>query len=1249
MIEILEDSIDFSKLGEESRKFFKADVKEAAIIEESRSLKIVMQLNYVLPVESIDKFKRSLIGRLKGIEKVDIDIEYTDLKQDKAEAVSNYIEHMIGIVNGKFAHVTKTIYTDIFELDDDHLTIYALGELSVEILNRQVAAEFRKLLLRDIGLDIDVRFENKTDDYRKAGRHMEEKEAERPVEINRAANPSAPKKEKPEPKNPSAPSFSQGKRKRGYVPVSGNVIMGKPITQEPVPISEINSESGTVVIEGELFKKDSRTTKTDSKLITLYITDKRTSICVKAFAVNQKWEDIDTHFKSGDGIKVRGQAQWDRFDNCTVIMADSLEKTEKKEREDTYPKKRVELHAHTKMSAMDGLNDVKHMVQTAEKWGHKAIAITDHGVVQAFPDASHAAKDIKILYGCEGYLLEDRDLINEDGSINYKGRGTNHVIIFAKNRTGLKNLYKLVSFSHLNYFYKKPRIPKSVLTKHREGLIVGSACEAGEIYRAVLRNEDEEEMRRLVEFYDYLEIQPVVNNRFLIEGGHVKSEDELRENNMKIVALGEKYGKPVVATCDAHYFDEEEALYRRIIMAGQGFKDVEGDEGLYFRTTDEMMEEFMYLGEEKAREVVIDNTNMIADMMEDMMPVPEGKFPPKIEGAEEDLRKACEEKAAAMYGSPLPQEIRQRLDKELNSIIDNGYAVMYRSAELLVKKSLKDGYLVGSRGSVGSSFAATMSGITEVNPLPPHYLCPNCKHLEWGDNEKYDCGVDMPDKVCPECGTPYNKEGFTIPFETFLGFEANKEPDIDLNFAGEYQATAQKYVEEIFGRENVYKAGTISAVKARIAFGYVARYFEERDISVNRFEIDRLTECCTGVKKTSGQHPGGIIIVPDGHEIYEFCPVQHPANDVKSDIITTHFDYHSIDKNLLKLDILGHDAPSMIRQLQDMTGVDPTKVPIKDDKVMSIFKGTEGLDIKDPDYRFTHGSYGIPEFGTKFVRQMLDDTKPENFADLVRISGFSHGTDVWLNNAQDLIVNGIATMKDAISTRDDIMNYLRLKGVPNKDAFTIMEKVRKGKGLTEEQEILMRENDVPEWYIESCKKIQYMFPRAHAVAYVMMSNRIAYYKVYHPVEFYAVYFTAKVAYFDEKVILKGRDAILARMDEILKKGKDMSKKEEDEIPVLEVAYEMCARGYEFEPARLGISDGLRFLSHDGKVLLPFVAITGVGEGAAKVFAEEYKKRPYETVEDISDRGKINKSALDEMRQHGVLEGLPETAQISLFG
>ncbi len=1265
MIKILENSIDFSKLKNHENAHIEAEVEKAVLLRKDKVLELTMNLDFVLPVEQLDLFKRNLVAQLPGIEEVRLQISYNHLKQTIEEAVPLYIGHMIGIVNGKFAHVTKTIERDKWHLEDDILTIYALGERSVELLNKEVAQEFEKLLRRDLGLDARVVFKNHIETYKKVGLHVEEKERSalkkqmdefakqrqeqggrrQACEIGGVGSDSKGNFSGDFGKTQAAPR----RRKRGYVPVNGNVIMGSAVSGPFLSIGEVNSESGVVCIEGELFKKNSRTTKNDSKLVTLFVTDKRTSICIKAFVVNQKWDDIDNHLNSGDGIRIKGQAQWDRFDNCTVIMADSIEKTGKKERMDNYPQKRVELHAHTKMSAMDGLNDTKRMVKTAEKWGHRAVAITDHGVVQAFPDASHAGDDIKILYGCEGYLLEDKDLIAQDGTINYKGRPTNHVIIFAKNRVGLNNLYRLVSMSHLDYFYKKPRIPKSVLNKYREGLIVGSACEAGEIYQAILHEEGEEELKRLVDFYDYLEIQPLINNKFLIEGGQVRDEESLRDINRRIIALGEQYDKPVVATCDAHYFDAEEALYRRIIMAGQGFKDVEGDEGLYFRTTDEMMEEFMYLGEEKAYEVVITNTNKIADEIESMMPVPEGKFPPKIEGAEEDLRNACEKRAADMYGNPLPDEIRERLDKELNSIIDNGYAVMYRSAELLVKKSLSDGYLVGSRGSVGSSFAATMSGITEVNPLPPHYLCPECKHLEWGDKEQYDCGVDMPDKVCPECGTPYKKEGFTIPFETFLGFEANKEPDIDLNFAGEYQGTAQKYVEEIFGKENVYKAGTISAVKDRIAYGYVARYFEERNISVNKFEIERLTECCSGVKKTSGQHPGGVIIVPDGHEIYEFCPVQHPANDVKSDIITTHFDYHSIDKNLLKLDILGHDAPSMIRQLQDMTGLDPLEVPIRDDKVMSIFNGIEGLDIKDPDYRFVHGSYGIPEFGTKFVRQMLDDTRPEAFADLVRISGFSHGTDVWLGNAQELIVNGTATMKDAISTRDDIMNYLRLKGVPNKDAFTIMEKVRKGKGLTEEQENLMSENDVPEWYIESCKKIQYMFPRAHAVAYVMMSNRIAYYKVYHPVAFYAVYFTAKVAYFDEKVILKGKDAILDRMDEILRKGKDAAKKEEDEIPVLEVAYEMCARGYEFAPARLGISDPVRFLAHEGKVLLPFVAITGVGEGAARQFAEEYAKRPYETVEDITERAKINKSAIDELRQHGVLDGLPETAQISLFG
>ncbi|MDO4518442.1 MAG: PolC-type DNA polymerase III, partial [Bacillota bacterium] len=580
-------------------------------------------------------------------------------------------------------------------------------------------------------------------------------------------------------------------------------------------------------------------------------------------------------------------------------------------------------------------------------------------------------------------------------------------------------------------------------------------------------------------------------------------------------------------------------------------------------------------------------------------------------------------------------------------IIDNGYAVMYRSAEMLVQKSMSEGYLVGSRGSVGSSFAATMSGITEVNPLPAHYLCPKCKHLEWGNRKEYDCGVDMPDKVCPICGTPYNKEGYTIPFETFLGFKANKEPDIDLNFAGEYQGKAQKYVEEIFGAENVFKAGTIGTIKENTAYGYAKKYFEAMGINANEVETNRLLKGCVGVKRTTGQHPGGVIIVPRGHEIYEFCPVQHPANKSDSDIITTHFDYHSIDENLLKLDILGHDAPSMIRQLQDMTGVDPLTVPIKDEKVMTIFIGTEGLDIKDPNYKFTHGSYAIHEFGTPFVRQMLDDIKPTSIEELIRISGLSHGTDVWLGNAQDLIVNGITTMKEAIATRDDIMNYLINKGLENEDSFNIMEKVRKGKGLTEEHEALMIENDVPDWYIESCKKIKYMFPRAHAVAYVLMSMREAYYKVYYPVEFYAVYFTTKVANFDEKTILKGQAAVEERMEEIENAGSEAAKKDGDEYTVLEVAYEMYARGYEFTPARLGESDALRFTVKDGKVQLPFVAISGMGEGAAKSLAKGYEEKPYDTVEEVMDRGKINKTAVEELREHGVLEGLPETAQITL--
>lgn len=1057
--------------------------------------------------------------------------------------------------------------------------------------------------------------------------------------------------------NGSQGGFSGGgnfrkSRKKKYIPVRGSVVMGKPIAKALTPIDAITTESGNVAFEGEVFGLDAKTTKNESKLVFIYVTDKKTSICVKAFAVPEKWDDIKEQFSPGSGIRVQGQAQWDSFDRTLSVMADSLEKADVPRRMDTSPEKRVELHAHTKMSAMDGLNVPAELIKRAAEWGHKAVAITDHGVVQAFPLAVKAKADIKILFGCEGYLLPDEGLITEngteDGLIDYKARPTNHIIILVKNQTGMKNLYKLVSFSHLKYFYKRPRMPRSVLSRYREGLILGSACEAGELFRAVRDGASDEELERIASFYDYLEIQPLINNRFMLRQKMVEDEEDLRNFNRRIVALGERMGKPVCATCDAHYFDAEDAIYRKILMAGQGYKDAESGEGLYFRTTDEMLEEFSYLGEETARKVVIDNTNLIADMIGDVKPLSDEKCPPFIPDSEEYLTRVCEERVKNMYGEPLPAPIRERLDKELNSIIGNQYAVLYRSAEMLVQKSLSEGYLVGSRGSVGSSFAAMAAGITEVNPLPAHYVCPNCKNVEWDETGEYDCGVDMPDRVCPVCGTPYNKAGFTIPFETFLGFDGTKEPDIDLNFAGEYQSKAHKYTEEIFGAENVYKAGTVGTVQLNTAFGYVAKYFEEKGVTANKFEMDRLCLGCQGVKRTTGQHPGGVVIVPRGREIYEFCPVQRPANDVRSDIVTTHFEYHSIEKNLLKLDILGHDVPSMIRHLQDMTGVDPLTVPIKDEKVMTIFLGTEGLDIKDPEYRFTHGSYAIHEFGTPFVRQMLDDIKPETIEELVRISGLSHGTDVWLGNAQDLVVKGVTTMREAIATRDDIMNYLRKHGVPNSDAFKIMESVRKGKGLTEEQEVLMIGHDVPAWYIASCKKIKYMFPRAHAVAYVLMSMREAYYKVYYPVEFYAAYFTTKASNFDAKVILAGKQAVIDRIDEINGKGMEASKKELADITVLEVAYEMYARGYRFAPARLGISDALKFCAHDGKVLLPFNAIEGMGEGAAKSLAEGYQQRPYDTVEDVCDRGKVNKTVLEELREHGVLEGLPETAQMSFL-
>ncbi len=1270
MRELIQQNITWDSIGNHQTTEYKYEIIEAAIGKDTGVLTIKLRLNFVMPAVDMARLRGILLHQFAELSDVKFEYIYEDVILSEEEILRLFIPHMIEIINGKFAAITKTIETDKFSYDGQRLTIYALGRLAAEQLNDKVAHQFRGFLRQHFGIAAQVVFVNDEESYHQAAEDWRSsEEADIRASLAQREQKAAPTGKAGGTGKPAAGASAGGglkaspggfKRREKELSAEGNRIMGKTIQGESVSLSSIEAGSGTVILEGILFKKDARAIKNEKKLVTLLITDKKTSVCLKAFCSNNKWEEIDSLLKSGDYIKVRGETEWDRYDNCLVVMLKDINKGKMKRRQDTYQGgKRVELHAHTKMSAMDGLNEVSNLVKTAAAWGQPAVAITDHGVVQSFPDAAKTAKklasdkenpvNIKIIYGMEGYVFDDRDCRNPDGTIDFKKKNTNHIILLAKTQEGLKNIYKLVSYSHLEYFYKRPRLPKSVIAEHREGLIIGSACEAGEVYRAVAGGKSQEEIEEIASFYDYLEIQPLINNQFMIDQGMVSGREELREYNRRIVALADKLGKPVVATTDAHYDEPESAIYRNILMAGMGFKDAENGQGLYMRTTDEMMEEFSYLGEETAKRVVIDNTNLIADMIDgSILPVPKGKFPPKIEGAEETLRTTCMEKAYSIYGNPLPEVIGARLEKELSSIIDNGYAVMYVSAQMLVHKSMEDGYLVGSRGSVGSSFAATMAGITEVNPLDPHYICPNCKYLEWGDMQAYDCGIDMPEKVCPECGTPLNRDGYTIPFATFLGFNGDKEPDIDLNFAGEYQATAHKYVGEIFGEKNVFKAGTVGTVADKTAYGYVMKFADEFKRPINKFEADRLTQGCTGVKRTTGQHPGGIIIVPDDHEIYEFCPVQHPANDVKSDIITTHFDYHKIDENLLKLDILGHNIPSMIRQLQDMTGIDPMKADLTDRKVLSIFNGIEALDIKNPDYQYTHGSYAIPEFGTSFVRQMLDDTKPDKFADLVRISGFSHGTDVWLNNAQDYIRSGTATMREVISTRDDIMNYLILKGIENKTSFQIMEDVRKNRPLKEEQLTVMKAHGVPDWYIDSCIKIQYMFPRAHAVAYVMMSFRMAWYKVYYPVEFYATHFTSVVANFDADTILRGPQAILDRIEMIQAMGNSASAKEKEDILVLEVAYEMYSRGYEFAPARLGKSKALKFWSDDGKVLLPFVALEGVGDTAAKGLADAYEEKPFFTIEEAVNRAKLNRTATEALRAHGVFEGLPETDQLSLF-
>ncbi len=1114
---------------------------------------------------------------------------------------------------------------------------------------------------------------------------------------------------------------------------------------------------------------------------------------------------------------------------------------------DNSPLKRVELHCHTKMSDMDGVTDVGDLVKRAYKWGHKALAITDHGNVQAFPIANHALPDdpdFKIIYGVEAYLVDDlKDIVEnsknqslqdtyvvfdiettgfsplvnkiieigavkvEKGNIterfstfvnpevpipfhieNLTGikddmvitapviaevmpeflafcdgavmvahnadfdmsfikyncdrlsipydftiadtvamarmllpnlnrfkldtvaralnislenhhravddaactaeifekfvkmladRGintldelnaeghvsketvmkmpTHHAIILATNDLGRVNLYKLISLSHLDYFHQRARIPKSEYLKHKEGLLIGSACEAGELYQAILQGRPQEEIIRLVKFYDYLEIQPLGNNAFMIkdEKAPISTMDELKDINRRIVKLGEEFHKPVVATCDVHFMDPEDEVYRRIILAGKGFKDADEQAPLYLRTTEEMLEEFSYLGSEKAKEVVIDNTNKIADMCERISPVRPDKCPPVIENSDQMLRDICYNKAHEMYGEDLPEIVSERLERELKSIIGNGYAVMYIIAQKLVWKSNEDGYLVGSRGSVGSSFAATMSGITEVNPLAPHYYCAHCHYSDFDSPEvkKYggQSGCDMPDKRCPNCGKPLVKAGFDIPFETFLGFKGNKEPDIDLNFSGDYQSKSHKYTEVIFGAGQTFRAGTIGTLADKTAFGYVKNYYEEHGVHKRNCEIDRIVQGCVGIHRTTGQHPGGIVVLPVGEEIYSFTPIQHPANDMTTDIITTHFEYHSIDHNLLKLDILGHDDPTMIRMLEDLTGIDAQKIPLDDKSVMSLFKNTSALSIT-PDMltNCTLGALGIPEFGTDFAMQMLIDADPQSFSHLIRIAGLSHGTDVWLGNAQTLIEEGKATISTAICTRDDIMIYLISMGLDSEESFTIMESVRKGKGLKPEWEEEMTAHGVPDWYIWSCKKIKYMFPKAHAAAYVMMAWRIAYCKVFYPLAYYAAYFSIRATGFSYELMCQGKDKLNYFMRDYEKRKDSLSKKEQDTYKDMRIVQEMYARGYEFWTIDLYKAQASRFQIIDGKLMPALSTIDGLGEKAAEAVVEAAKDGPFLSKDDFRQRTKVSKTVIDLMGDLGLFGDLPESNQLSLF-
>lgn len=1456
---------DFTVEKDLREKFHDVNVEKITTNQEGNYIKIYICSKHLISWIERKKMEQLILKHLKGscvssvrlIERYELSAQYTPEK-----LFTIYQENILEELKEKSILDFNLLKNASWSFEDNTLHMSCEENFITKSKKTEVKEFLEEIYQRRFSFPIAIRID--TYEAVKTVLHVKENIITRPmvssIEKKKSDEIKSEKKElekkeqeKKEIKEKKTQKmFEGGKKIYRKPPDDKDIVYGRAFDGDAIPIVEIQDEIGEVVIQGKILNMESRELRNEKTLLSFSLTDFTDSISAKIFLKIDQVAELGGVLKKGSFIRLKGMALLDRYDKeITISSIVGIKKIADftVSRMDESPIKRVELHAHTQMSDMDAVVNVKQMIKRAKAWGHKAIAITDHGVVQSFPDAFHALEkedDFKIIYGMEAYLVDDlkevvenakgqnldapcvvfdiettgfgpikdhiieigavkiidgkqvdrfSTFVNPDTPIPYeiekltgitdqmvleypmidqilpeflefckdcilvahnasfdvgfiskkaemlgimteftvidtvalarlllpnlnkyklnivakelgislenhhravddakataeifmkfleqlKEQGvthfdelnhmsklsadmikklpTYHAIILATSEIGRINLYKLVSLSHIDYYARRPRIPKSVFLENREGLLIGSACEAGELYQAILRNQSKEEIARLANFYDYYEIQPLGNNQFMIwdEKYDIKDQEDLIAINKKIVSLGEEYHKLVVGTCDVHFLDPEDEIYRRIIMTGKGFKDADNQPPLYLRTTEEMVEEFLYLGREKAEEIVIVNTNKIADLIDKIEPVRPDKCPPVIPNSAEDLRKICYDKAYSMYGSNLPTQVEERLEKELESIIGNGFAVMYIIAQKLVWKSNEDGYLVGSRGSVGSSFVATMSGITEVNPLSAHYYCSHCFYSDF-DSEEVKAyagksGCDMPDKLCPNCGQPLSKDGHEIPFETFLGFYGDKEPDIDLNFSGEYQSKAHDYTEVIFGKGQTFRAGTIGTLADKTAYGYVMKYFEEKSIHKRRAEVERIVEGCVGVRRTTGQHPGGIVVMPMGEVIYSFTPVQRPANDMNTKTITTHFDYHSIDHNLLKLDILGHDDPTMIRMLQDLTGFDPLSIRMDDEKVLSLFDNLSALGLTPSDLDGCDlGSLGIPEFGTDFVMQMLRDTKPKTFSDLVRISGLSHGTDVWLNNAQYYIQKGDCTLSTAICTRDDIMTYLIHTGVENGLAFKIMESVRKGKGLTEPMEMAMREASVPEWYIESCKKIKYMFPKAHAAAYVMMAFRIAYFKVYYPLAYYAAYFSIRASAFNYELMCLGRERLEYHMADFKRRAnaKELSKKEEDVLKDMKIVQEMYARGFEFEAIDIYKAKAQTFQIMNGKLMPSLSSIDGLGDKAADAIVEAVTQGPFLSKDDFKQRAKVSQTVVDAMAEMGLLGELPESNQMSIL-